>query len=317
MLAGCLAIDHWTADVVSSLRAAAIEPLLLKGPAISRWLYADEPGARGYTDADLMVAAHQFQEAREVLGRLDFACVLPLSIKLPGDRPRHAEAWWRESDGATVDLHRSLHSTEHLDPERVWAAVSRASERIDLFGVPVEIPAESTRTLHVVLHLRPKDTPNTQAWVDLERAIARVPLETWGEARDLAFELGVDREMGALLRLVDAGPLLADHLGLPDVAPDYLVYQHERDAWPEAEQFVADLALLGRPAALRQIGSKLFPPPDYVRAGRPFARRGNVALGAVYVWRLVLMPVRLLDWCRYRRRSAPLRRPGLRGRPSD
>ena len=52
-----------TAEVVTALRDAEIESLLLKGPATVRWLYADDPSARLYTDVDLLVPPAAFAAA--------------------------------------------------------------------------------------------------------------------------------------------------------------------------------------------------------------------------------------------------------------
>jgi len=279
--ARCLAIDNWTAAVIRALQSVNIEPLLLKGPATARWLYRDLPGARAYVDADLLVAPAHWHRARTTLTRIGFECDLPITVKLPLARLRHAERWQRAGDPAAVDLHACIHHTEHLDRGRVWAVVSRTPERIDLLGTDVDIPSESVRTLQAVLHIRFDDAPESQTWADLERAIEQVPHKTWTGAVAIAAELGVEAQMGALLRLVPAGRRLADELGLPTEVPDHLVDLHRS---------VHDVAA-------RPIARRLFPPPEYVRAGWPIARRGPLFLAAAYAWRLLLVPARpVLRW---------------------
>ncbi len=71
-----LALDAATADAVQALRAQSIRAILMKGPAISRWLYAP-PSDRRYRDIDLLVWPGQFDAAAEVLGGLGYHAVLP------------------------------------------------------------------------------------------------------------------------------------------------------------------------------------------------------------------------------------------------
>ena len=59
-LARCLALDAVTSDLVDAFDAAGIDTVLLKGPATVRWLYADNPGRRLYSDIDLLVSPASF-----------------------------------------------------------------------------------------------------------------------------------------------------------------------------------------------------------------------------------------------------------------
>ena len=47
--ANCLRVDHATVEAVDALRAAGVRPVLLKGPVIAQWLYADDPSQRPTT----------------------------------------------------------------------------------------------------------------------------------------------------------------------------------------------------------------------------------------------------------------------------
>ena len=67
--ARALAIDAVTARVVSELRQNGVGPLLLKGAAVSRWLYGDD-GSRWYADLDLLVGPQDLGRAEQVLGDL-------------------------------------------------------------------------------------------------------------------------------------------------------------------------------------------------------------------------------------------------------
>ena len=98
------------------MRAVGIEPVLLKGPVVRQWLYADDPLARTYFDVDLLVGPDDRERAEAVLRELGFTEPVPA---LPGEWPEHAASWAREPDGAVVDLHRCLHGTESVPVERV------------------------------------------------------------------------------------------------------------------------------------------------------------------------------------------------------
>jgi hypothetical protein len=281
-----LVVDRYTGEVVAALRAADLEPLLLKGPATTGWLYRGEIGTRPYSDADLLVAPADCDTARRTLRELGFECDVPISMKAPLAKRRHGEDWRRARDDAVVDLHESVHYAEHLDPARVWRVLSRDADCIDVAGTPVSIPSVAVRALLVVLHLQPDDVPDSQAWRDLERAIDRVPMDTWWRAAALAAELGLTAETGTVLARVPGGRTLADELALPTDAPE-----------------VADWR--GRDLSSRswvdRMASNLFPPPGYLRAGWPFARRGPMHLAAAYVWRLVVLPWHGVAWWRSRR----------------
>src|SRR5687768_16970288 len=90
LAAESLLIDHWTAEVVSRLHAIGVQPLLLKGPATARWLYADDPAARDYADIDLLVAPDSYGATEAVLEGLGYT--RPEGFWLEGDlRPHDAE----------------------------------------------------------------------------------------------------------------------------------------------------------------------------------------------------------------------------------
>ena len=66
-----LQIDRMIAEVFDALAGASIEAILLKGPAIAGWLYA-EGEIRAYGDGDFLVARAQWDAAGAVLRELGF-----------------------------------------------------------------------------------------------------------------------------------------------------------------------------------------------------------------------------------------------------
>lgn len=301
-------IDGWTLRVIEALRAVDARPILLKGPAITEWLYGGDRALRPYNDADILVHPERFDAARVAIRELGFVCNLSSSSSLTSGLPRHAECWFRAVDHAAVDLHRSLHRTEHLSQRKVWDVVSRDPDIVELFGTSVDVPSIPVRALHAVLHLRPKDHAGTRAWIDLERAIEQTELATWERATDLAREIGIASEMGALLRFQPAGAALADELTLEAKSPLHVLVEHDPTA-PVAALFLVRLSPLGPIRAIQMICRWLIPPAEYVRKRWPLARRGSLSLAAVYTWRLVLIPRRLIDVVAFGLRRRPASSP--------
>src|SRR5919198_4186645 len=65
-------VDSVAAEVVSALHDADVEPVLLKGPVLDRWLY-ERRAPRIYADVDLLVGRSEADRAGEVLAGLGFA----------------------------------------------------------------------------------------------------------------------------------------------------------------------------------------------------------------------------------------------------
>ena len=108
--ANCLRIDVATVEAVRAMREAGVRPLLLKGPVIATWLYADDPARRPYRDVDLLVAVEQFDAARSVLGRLGYRFVSIPRWLHHGYLP-HAECWVRHATGR-----RSIFIVRYIEP---------------------------------------------------------------------------------------------------------------------------------------------------------------------------------------------------------
>lgn len=296
-------LDSLAARTVTAMRSRGLRPILLKGPPIARWLYADDPTQRGYEDVDLIVASDELEAAESVLVELGFE---RRTILLTDDPEPHAEAFIRESDGAAVDLHRTIHRCEHLPDDVVWGCVSADTETMNVGGADVEVPSIPVRVLHVTFHPDPsKNTAGDRPFVDLARAIARVDLVTWKRAAELAESLGTTDAMGFGLRLVPEGDALADQLGLPRAVPEGAILRDESTS----TQFVARLAELdGWRAKARYVRQKLFPPRAYMERSTALARRGRLSLLLAYVQRVVRAPARvpgaLAGLRRIRRRRA-------------
>jgi hypothetical protein len=298
----CLWLDDVAAEVTTALSANGVRSVLVKGPATARWLYPDDQTARHYRDVDLLVAPDVYAGAEEVLVSLGFD--RSHEDRLSDEVKLHGHEWRRGSDGAAVDLHRSLHFLEDLPAEMVWRSVAQTAVAFEVAGVTLEAPSLPWRALHVVLHAAPEGPPDRQSWTDLARALDVVDEALWREAAALAASLNVEAAMGAGLRLLPQGIELAGRLGLPDRPPDRFVLR--RQAAPPQVRSVARLAeLSGGSRKARYVAQKLFPPPDFLRQWTPLASRSRLGLAAAYVFRLVWslarLPPALVGWARIRR----------------
>jgi Uncharacterised nucleotidyltransferase len=304
------AVDRVTAEVTDALASASVEAILLKGPTIATWLYA-EKGPRLYADTDLLIQRRDWGSAEGVLRERGFLNSSPLAL-----HPRMSTAattWGRRSDEAEVDLHSTLFGLE-ASPEAVWSALREDAREEVVGGRPVLALSHPGRLLHIALHAvqhsgedekSPMVTLERRPMKDLERAIATVPLETWQRARDLAVRLGGLAAFAAGLCLVPAGKRLAQELGVEAEASVEMTLRLENV--PMSEGFAELAAETGIGAKLRLLARELFPNAAFMRWWRPLARRGRLGLALAYAWRLAWLATHAvpgyLAWRRARRHA--------------
>jgi len=286
-------IDIWTAEVVTALRAHGVRPILLKGPAVSRWLYPLDPEARTYVDVDLMVSPSQLVRTETVLREMGFE-----KWSHPFDDGSLHAATMKRADGAGVDLHWTLHNADEVPRLQMWEEVSTDTETIEVGGVDVEIPGVGLRVMHLVFQLPFGSALVGKPTNDLLRALDVVPIADWRRGAEVATRLGLDDVMGAKLRMLPAAVALADELGLPKAVRPALKIEARREVWCIA----SFRALPTWRAKARCIGLMIVPPPDEIRKYRPRARSGPVGLVIAYLSRAVSVAVRLpgavLGWRR-------------------
>ena len=97
-VARMLVLDAAAVEVTNKLRDARVESVLLKGPSVARWVYAEDE-FRPYSDLDLLVAPGDLRRSLRVLSGLGFERV---------HSDAHAELLLRRPDQVTVDLHRLI-----------------------------------------------------------------------------------------------------------------------------------------------------------------------------------------------------------------
>jgi putative nucleotidyltransferase-like protein len=277
-----LALDRGTAEVVTAFRSSQIASILLKGPAMARWLYTDGM-ARGYADIDLLIPEERFEDAESVLEGLGFTRH-PLET-IQGDWERYSHTWNRQEANIDVDLHRTLVGVG-VRPAELWDVLSRRVEPMSVGGIDVDVLQPGARALVLALHTA-KDGPRIgKARHDLGHAVARLPEDVWRDTVEVAEQVGAVGALGAGLRLVvPSGVELAEALGLTAEAPPDVAIRAHEGAPPLAVGIGWLLSTPGRRGKLRLVARKLVPPPEYLRAWTPLARRGRLGLAAAYVWR--------------------------------
>jgi hypothetical protein len=288
-----LRVDSWTAEVVSAMRAQGIRPVLLKGPVTARWLYGELAADRVYCDCDLLVGPEDTASARALLPELGF-CVQEHELIEVDEH--HARIFLRSGDGANVDLHRTLHGMERLAPEQVWAMVGRHLSQMDVGGVTVDVPDPVLRTLNVALHLGPADGPASKPWQDVEQALERVEDTIWQAAVGLARELGIEHELAARLRRLDAGTRLADRFAITTRGSEYYNLVGAVTTGRVSPSVYTVSRLRAQPTNKARIGyalAKLFPPTEQLRRQHALARRGAAGVLLARGLRIILVIGRL------------------------
>lgn len=271
-------VDLTTAAVARGLRDAGVRAVLLKGPALAALLYGPSEH-RSYADVDLLLAPGDEAPAGAALRGLGFQPIVD-DEALRGHRRVHAHEWSR-GRGASVDLHRTLPGAA-FPPSVVWDALASETGAITVGGVEVETLSTTGLLVQVALHAAHHGPLSRRAIDDLERAVRRMPLETWSGAAELAARIGATPAFGAGLRLAPAGAELAEELGLPDEVPVDVALR-AAGAPPLAVGLDWLLRTEGLGARLALVARTAVPAPSALRLWRPLARRGPGGLAAAYV----------------------------------
>src|SRR5207253_1468780 len=117
-----LVVERGLLEVAPSFEEAAVEFLILKGPALAHTVYPD-PAWRYFTDLDVLVAPKDWRRACAVLEALGF------KRGQPEPRPGFVERFggapsYHRPTGVEVDLHRTL----VLGPFGLWVETDRLFE---------------------------------------------------------------------------------------------------------------------------------------------------------------------------------------------
>ncbi len=281
-----LRADRVTADIISAFKSDGIRSILLKGPAIAGWLYA-ENGTRVYCDTDLLVDPIAIPAAEQILRSAGFAFSDPPHII--GDRPRHADNWVRERDGAAIDLHRTLMGAG-AESETVWEVLSGRTERLHLHEVEIEILDLPARCAHVALHAAQQGPSGPRALQDLERALDMVELVTWKEAALVAEQIDALAAFTIGLAMDSRGSQLVEKLSLPSPSSAEAILRAGGTRAALGLNWLSDIEGWMK---VKFVVGKLFPPPDYIRDWNPIKIPGRLGLILGYIWRPIWLILHL------------------------
>lgn len=205
--ATCLKLDAAGAEASEALREAGIEALVLKGPVLQAWLYPDR--LRPYADVDLLVREDQWEEARDIVGRLGYRD--PLAGASDVEVSSHAVAMIRE-DGAVIDLHWRLGGSKAPGLD-MWQELRAEADREVIAGHDLLVCGPLGRIVVVVVHAAQHGVSESKPRVDLARLAAHVDVSEIRRAGGLAERLGASEAFAA-------GLWMNDYLrgALPDMA---------------------------------------------------------------------------------------------------
>jgi hypothetical protein len=286
-IAQSMVIDQATREISSVFEREGIPYILLKGPVLARWLYAEGP-PRTYVDCDLLVPSASIRPAEVCLKELGFTRPADhASEDLPDDRPSYVFMWERSSDAVVVELHRTLLGVG-ATPDELWAALQSNSSRLDLDGVQVEVLDPVGLCFHIALHAAQDGARVGKPVQDLLRALSTGSIEVWSEAAVLAREVDALPSFTAGLEMIPEGVEMMGRLGIA----------HERSGYRTVSDTSASYDSKAGALALDWFGSlpgwrkkvawalhKLFPPPAFMRSWSALARRSTGGLALAYLYR--------------------------------
>ena len=283
-------VDAVTVEVVTALHGIGIDPILLKGRTIARWLY-DNADPRAYGDTDLLIRAGELARAESLLATLGFEPDRdPNWIR---DWPAPGRPWLRQTDEAMVDVHRSLAGVE-VDDDALWTALSDELESMNLAGVDVTVLSPAARVCHIALHVAQHEARTTQPLIDLQRALDRVDRATWVRAAGVAERLGAIPAFALGLAALPEGEQLGRELGLP--SPGQAALTADANRLDRSLEALAHAP--GTRARASMVINKLFPSRRFMQGFSPLASRGRLGLTITYMWRPLWLFGRALNGIR-------------------
>jgi len=296
-------VDHSTAEALRAFDRAGVSSVVLRGPAMVRWLY--EPGERRlYRDTDLLVAPNDWEAAQRVLSQMGF--VAPGELAPTPWWNTHAVEWTRPADAALVDLHYTLQGAG-VDPARLWSTLSRHTETLVIRDFPATVLTIPARALTLALHACHHGPGWGPALEELERALARADEATWRAAAGLAAELDATDSFAAGLRLVADGQVLGDRLGLPSEVP--LKIALAPGFAPSGALTIERFARASMRRRLAMIRYAVGPPPSFLRGWLRRDLSGRLELARAYAqraaWLVGRAPAAVGAWRRARRAAQP------------
>ena len=168
----------------------------------------------------------------------------------------------------------------------------RLVDQIRIAGTTIEVPGEAIRTLLLPLHAASSGRFAPQPLADLDRALDRIPDETWGAAYALAISLDAVPRFVAGLTMRPLGRELIDRLSI-DAQIDVRSALYSLGIPPVAAGIERLRTTAGFRRRLRLLARELVPTPSFIRAWSPLGRRGVVGLSLAYAYRVFWLLLKL------------------------
>ena len=279
--AHALARDLVTAEAVGALRDVEVRSIVLKGPSIARWLYADG-FPRPYGDSDLLVTPRRLGPAESALESIGYSLVIDDRLAPAGEA--HHLVFRRDRDGATLELHWRLPGIRS-SADAAWRRLSAQTETALLAGAEVEFLSLPARALHLALHAMQHAPGRPKPVEDLRRGLRVADRSCWRAAAGLAVALRAEDAFAVGLRTIPEGAELAAQLGLPPARRATLVEMRAAGAsvWSvNLQGLLCSHRPLGVARALLRVA---VPRVSYMRFRYPEAHRGPASLAAAYARR--------------------------------
>lgn len=295
-----LGVDSVTAEVSGELEEAGVRCLLLKGPSVAQWLYAD-PGDRAYGDTDLLVAPADAPAARQTLTGIGFRRMWG-PVAHPGMREPPSHPWRR--DAFVVDLHEAIVGTAR-DAAALFDWLWEVSVAQVVAGRSVRVLGKPARLVHVALHAAHHGPAVGAPVRDVDQAVTACSQREWEAAAAAAVEMGALDSFALGISLAPNGPGVLERLGL--VARPSVDWLLEMQAVPLAGGIERFRRASGIGARARMLRDELAPSPAFMRWWTPLARRSRRGLAASYICRVLFLAgsiaPALWAWARATRRA--------------
>lgn len=279
-----VAVDATVAKAVRALREAGVQPVLLKGPSVERWLYRPEE-MRISSDVDLLVDPRQLASAERRLKREGL--VNRYDGISPAEAPEHADTWSGPGMAVPVDLHRRLWGFES-SAEQVWDRLWASRGSMTVAGEECAVLGEPARALAVALHAA-HHGDLARPIGDLARALQTLDEAVWTHAAELAVELGATTGLRAGLGLAAEGDPLLARLGWESADPAEVAFSSPEWNTPRTTEGLLRLSRApGAGAKASLIARELFPSRQFMRTRSDqafLARRGRRGLLVAYPFR--------------------------------
>ena len=277
---------------------AALEPVLLKGEALARFVYgayAERPSG----DMDILLADRALRPAETILESLGYR----RQVANSGSLVMPQRAWVYELDPpvvSVVDLHTAILNRPALQPLLDYPRLKGAGGQAPNLDSGIILPCREHLLIHAVLHLLGHHGSEWRLiWLlDIHRLQDSLDPEQRGRVLALSSQLQISRAMGYTIHQVE------NHFGGDGWLADALNRQCD-DEDPELSQLLlsgsrgqiaqtlADWRNLpDSDSRLTWLKQHLFPRSDYIR--QRYDVSSTFFLPWFYLWRILRGGVKLL-----------------------